>query len=358
MREISMDSFANSIVKENVIPGISIMKMSGGNAAEYHGYGVLEKGRGHPVTQESMFAACSISKMITAIGILKLVQEQRVHLDKNVNRFLTQWQLKENRILHSENVNIRNILAHQAGFLDDEYGFTPYEERTVYPDIVAILEGKTKYNTKEVKVEFVPESRFDYSDSGYCIIQKIIEERTGIEFSKAMQYLVFEPLGLKNTFFATKHDLTKIKNNNLFATGYDEHGNVIQGKKVVFPHLAASGLWSTPKELMMIVVDLMSSWNNDTGKLLRRNMVKDMMKPINDTVPEVGMGVFLPRDSKKFCFVSKGWDIGYQCMLKAYPQEKSAIVVMTNCDPGVDQNESLIGKIIQLFDNEMNIGEK
>lgn len=39
-------------------------------------------------------------------------------------------------------------------------------------------------------------------------------------------------------------------------------------------------------------------------------------------------------------------------MLKAYPQEKSAIVVMTNCDPGVDQQESLIGEIIQLFDNE------
>ena len=88
------------------------------------------------------------------------------------------------------------------------------------------------------------------------------------------------------------------------------------------------------------------------GKLLRHNMVKDMMKPINDTVPEVGMGVFLPRDSQKFCFVSKGWDTGYQCMLKAYPQEKSAIVVMTNCDPGVDQQESLIGEIIQLFDNE------
>lgn len=39
-------------------------------------------------------------------------------------------------------------------------------------------------------------------------------------------------------------------------------------------------------------------------------------------------------------------------MLKAYPQKKSAIVVMTNCDPGVDQQESLIGEIIQLFDNE------
>lgn len=347
-----MDSLIHTRMRESVLPGVGIMKMIQGNAAEFHGYGVLEKEKQLPVTQDSVFAACSISKMITAIGILKLVQERRVHLDENVNQYIKQWQLKENRALHSEDVNIRNILAHQAGFLDDEHGFIPYEEGTAYPDTLALLEGKTKYNAKEVKVEFVPESRFEYSDSGYCIIQKIIEDVTGESFSKAMQHLVFEPLELKNTFFATKHDLTEIKQNNRFAAGYDENGNVIQGEKAVFPHQAASGLWTTPNELMMIVEDLMNAWNNDTGKLLTRSIVRDMMQPINNSATWAGMGVFLEGGSRKFCFVSKGWDTGYQCMLKAYPQEKSAIVVMTNCDSGVEQDESLIGEIIRFFENE------
>lgn len=94
----------------------------------------------------------------------------------------------------------------------------------MYLDVLVIIEGKTKYNAKELKVEFVPESRFEYSNSGYCIIQKIIEDSSGEEFSKAMQHLVFEPLGLKNSFFAGRQDLTEIKHNNLFATGYDENG--------------------------------------------------------------------------------------------------------------------------------------
>lgn len=346
-----MDAFIQERMKESVIPGVSIMKMCRGNAAEYRGYGVLEKEKRSPVAQDSVFAACSISKMITAVGILKLVQEKRVLLDENVNQYINGWQLEEDRALHSDAVNIRNILAHQAGFMDDEHGFIPYEEGTLYPDTLALLEGKTKYNAKQVKVEFVPESRFEYSDSGYCIIQKIIEDVTGEAFSKAMQHLVFEPLGLKDTFFATNHDLAEMKQNSCFAAGYDENGNVIPGKKAVFPHQAASGLWTTPKELLMIVADLMAAWNNDTGKLLTRGIVKDMMKPINDTATWAGMGVFLEGDA----FVSKGWDTGYQCMLKAYPQEESAIVVMTNCDPGVEQNESLIGEIIRFFEDEINL---
>lgn len=349
---MNMDSFMNTSLKESVTPGVSIMKMTRGKTATYYGYGVLDKEKNVPVTQHSVFAACSISKMVTAIGILKLVQDGRVRLDDNVNQYLTHWQLKENRAFHSEHVNIRNILAHQAGFIDDESGFIPYEEGTAYPDILTMIKGKTKYNAKELEIEFEPESRFEYSDSGYCILQKIIEDRTGQEFNKAMKKLIFEPLGLKNTFFAEKEDLINIRRNNDFATGYDECGYVIHGEKVVFPHQAASGLWSSPEELMKIVVDLMNAWNDDMGKLLRRKTVIDMMKPINENIPEVGMGVFLPRDSQRFCFVSKGWDTGYQCMLKAYPKEQSAIVVMTNCDPGVDQNESLIGEIIQMFDNE------
>lgn len=352
--------FLSSPINENArpIPSISVATLFHGvrNASTH---GVLADVKDFHVKQNCLFAACSISKMITAIGILKLAQEQGFSIYEDVNHILTDWQLKKGP--YSENVTIGNILAHQAGFLDSRYGFMPYEEGTEYPDTIALLEGKTKYNPKKVEIEYPPGTRFEYSDSGYCILQKIIEEKTKMSFPDAMRHLVFDPLELEDTFFATNVDLMEMKHDNRFATGHVKHGmsgRIKQGWKVVFPHLAASGLWCTPKDMLSIIEDLMDSWVDDSGKLLRYHIVRDMLKPFSERFSWMGLGCFLFSTWKGFGFESKGWDVGYQCMLKAYPQEKSAIVVMSNYDPDVDQTKSLVGAEIRRFDTIIKEGQR
>ena len=61
-----------------------------------------------------------------------------------------------------------------------------------------------------------------------------------------------------------------------------------------------------------------------------------------------GMGVFLENDlSGNPFFFSQGWGIGMQCKLRAYRKGQSGVVVMTNSEPGVEQDESLVGEIIE-----------
>jgi CubicO group peptidase (beta-lactamase class C family) len=77
-------------------PGVSIAVVEAGRVAWAKGFGVRERGRPEPVTERTLFQAGSISKPIFALAVMRLVQEGRLDLDEDVNRYLTSWKLPAN----------------------------------------------------------------------------------------------------------------------------------------------------------------------------------------------------------------------------------------------------------------------
>ena len=322
-------------MKQRIIerfPGIGSawVDASGKESAKY--YGFADKENLIPVDEDTIFPACSISKFITAICVMKLHEQKLIDIDMPVNHYLQQWKLLTGNSTQSD-ASIRSILCHTAGIVDGEDSF--YGLRMDDPEIslMDILEGRTSYNNRPVRVERPKGTAFEYSDAGYSVLQLLIEDVTHKAFSDSIRDMLFDPLSLRSTFFASSGNTARFENR--MATGYDDNELPIPGRFPQVPDSAASGLWSTPKELLTIADGFIKAIN-DESSFLKAASAREMARPVKD-FPWTGLGVFT---GGKDILVSKGWSENGQCMMRMNCRTGEISVVMTNRNPGVDQVES------------------
>ncbi|MER2056635.1 MAG: serine hydrolase domain-containing protein [Clostridia bacterium] len=322
-------------MKQQIIdrfPGISCAwaDAAGKETTEYYGFADMES---HTyVDGETIFPACSISKFITAICVMRLHEQKLIDIDMPVNRYLRQWKLLTADGSESD-ADIRSILCHTAGIPDGEDAF--YGLRRGDPEIslTDILEGRTSYNNRPARAEKPQGTAFEYSDAGYCVLQLLAQEVTHKPFDDITRELLFDPLGLCSTFFATPANTARFEDR--MATGYDDSGLPIPGRFPQVPDLAASGLWSTPQELLAIAKGFVKALNGQSS-FLQPESAREMAKPV-EVFPWTGLGVFTGGED---ILVSNGWGENGQCMMKMNCRTGKISVVMTNRNPGVDQAES------------------
>ncbi len=323
-------------------PGVSCAyrDASGRETLKYSGF--ADKESCIPVDGNTVFPACSISKFVSAITVMKLQEHGFLNIDEPVNRYLNQWKLLTADGKESD-ATIRSILSHTAGIIDGEDSF--YGLRRGSPEIglLDVLEGRTAYNKRRAITEKQPGTEFEYSDAGYCVLQLMIQEITHCNFEEVAAKYVFEPLGLKQSFFASLQNLAFRDKNQNMAAGYDNAGSLIPEKYPQIPDLAASGLWSTPGELMVIAKGFIEAVNG-RSILLDRESAQEMIRP-TENFPWVGLGLFLRGDDT---LVSQGWGENGQCVLQMNIVTGEVSVVMTNKNPGVDQTESGLEKLAAL----------
>ena len=327
------------IVKQ--FPGVALALGNADESSLKQYFGVSDVESSLPVNRETIFPACSISKFVTAICVMKMQELKMLDIDERVNEYLHRWKLLTAEGVESD-ATVRAILSHTAGIIDGEDSFCGLRIGDPDVSLLDILEGRTKYNNRPVRAVKKPGEDFEYSDAGYCVLQQMMQDITGKEFSILLNDLVFKELGLKNSFFAspTERENHKLK----MATGYDDAGLPIPGKFPITPDLAASGFWSTPEDLMTLAAEFLHALNGKST-FLRADIAKEIIKPV-ENFPWTGLGVFL---NGKDILISKGWGENGQCMMKLYLQSGEISVVMTNKNPGTDQAESGIEWLVDSY---------
>ena len=317
---------------QEIFPGIGCawINAAGKTTAKYDG--VADRESNTPVTSETIFPACSISKFITAICVMKLHEQGAIDIDHPVNHYLQQWKLRTLDGSESD-ASIRSILCHTAGIADEDDAFYGLRRNDPEISLIDILEGKTAYNNRPVRAEKPQGEAFEYSDAGYCVLQQLLQEMMHISFDSIVRNTLFDPLGLSSTFFATPGNMACFENR--MATGYDEEDRPIPGRFPSVPDLAASGLWSTPEELLMIAKVFMDVYN-DRSEFLQKETVREMVRPA-EKFPWTGLGLFIGENDT---LISQGWGENGQCMLKMRCRAGEIAIVMTNRNPGVDQQTS------------------
>jgi CubicO group peptidase (beta-lactamase class C family) len=104
-------------------PGISIAVVNDYKVEWARGFGLKELRQPEPVTEKTLFQAASISKPIFALAVMRLVQERKLDLDEDVNRYLTSWKVPRNGSWQPR-ITLRQILSHTAGLT--VHGFPGY----------------------------------------------------------------------------------------------------------------------------------------------------------------------------------------------------------------------------------------
>lgn len=326
-------------IKERFI-GISSAYLDSSESISVEYAGLADKEENIAVDENTVFPACSISKFITALCIMRICELDLINIDEPANNYLSRWKLRTLDGRESE-ATVRSLLTHTAGIIDSEDGFYGLRRNDPQIGLIDILDGKTSYNNRPAREEKTPGTEFEYSDAGYCVLQMLIEDITQKSFEVFAKENVFQPLDLKRTFFASLKNLEEYEKEFKLATGYDENGMPILGKYPQVPDLAASGLWSTPKELLMIAREFIKAFNGKSSMLIESS-AREMAKPAKN-YSWVGLGVFMSGENE---ITSRGWGENGQSMLKLNYVTGETAVVMTNQNPGVDQTESGIEALV------------
>lgn len=195
-----------------------------------------------PVNENTVFPVASISKWITSFGVLKLVEQGKLDLDKPIDDYLTRWHLPESEF-DNRKVTIRRLLSHSSGLVDDlgYAGFTPDQTvQTIEESLNKAADGH--YSEGVARVGFEPGTAYRYSGAGYTILQLIIEEVSQQSFQTYMTEVVFEPLKMENSTFVLSQ-----KPNLQLAQLFKDDGTIAQRKK--FTALAAASLYTCTADL-------------------------------------------------------------------------------------------------------------
>jgi CubicO group peptidase (beta-lactamase class C family) len=157
---------------------------------------------GRAVDADSLFQVASLSKWLTAWGVMTLAEQGRIDLDAPVSRYLTRWHLPESAF-DNEQVTVRRLLSHTAG-LTDGLGFLGFAPDQTIPSIEQELSDVTDAMTGAsgvVRAGAPADGTWRYSGGGYLILQLVIEEVTQEPFNDYMRRAVFTPLGMGSSTF-------------------------------------------------------------------------------------------------------------------------------------------------------------
>jgi CubicO group peptidase (beta-lactamase class C family) len=234
----------------------------------------LARAYGEDATPEALYQAASLSKFVAAVGAMRLVDEERLDLDEDVNARLTSWRVPTNGFDQGHPVTLRGLLSMTAGI--GVPGFLGYEVGAPLPNLTQILYGTPPANSPPVTVIAEPGSAYAYSGGGYEIVEAAMQDTTKAPFPDLMDALVLKPAGMSRSTFVQPlpPDLK-----GEAASGHYADGKELSGGYHVFPEHAAAGLWSTPTDLANLLLLIGRAWRGESRLFLRPETVREMLTP-------------------------------------------------------------------------------
>lgn len=324
------------------VPGVSIGIVQDGKLKWAKGYGIANTRDLRKVDVNTLFQAGSISKPMAALAALKLVEEGVIDLDSDVNDYLKDWKVPQNKYTENQKVTLRRLLTHTAGMT--VHGFPGYQQTDFFPSLLEVLNGEG--NTPEITVDTIPGSIWRYSGGGYTVMQKIVEDMSGLPFEKYMQQQILEPLGMDNSTF--EQPLLSAYRKNASAA-YDYQGNMISGLWHNYPEKAVAGLWTTPADLSKYCIEIQEILSGKSSDILNRDTVLKMLtKDKNDW----GLGPSLKWEGDSLIFQHGGKNAGFTNTMIAFAYRGNAAIIMTNADNG----GKLIGETLRSISNYYHWG--
>ncbi len=316
------------------IPSVSIALIDHGTLARARAYG--------DATTRTRYQAASLSKLVTAIGALRLVQQGRLDLDRDVNDELASWQVPRSDLAREHKVTLRGLLSMTGGI--GVAGYIGYEPGARLPTLAQILDGAPPANSAPVRVEHVPGTVYAYSGGGFEIVQALIEQATHQPFARAMQDLVLGPAGMTDSSFTQPLPPALAAG---AAGGHDANGAELAGRWRVIPELAAGGLWSTPTDLAKLLIGISRAYRGESGQVLDPDMARALVTRQNGG--PYGLGAAVAGSGRDLVLMKRGQNVGYQGYALIFPQSGQGIVVMTGSDNGTILASALIRRAARVF---------
>ncbi|MBZ4376488.1 serine hydrolase [Corallococcus sp. AS-1-6] len=229
-----------------------VLTGKGGRAEYVEAFGVMDTEAKKSVQRNSRFFVGSVSKWLTSIVVLRLVDEGKLALDEPILTYLPEY-----RADTGKQITLRHLISHGSGLpngLMDAAKKDPSIERETRPQAEAV----TKYASGDLV--FTPGSRFDYNITNWILVQAILERVSGQPYAQLAQRLVFKPLRMANSGIAAG----EAGNVPHLALGYRSLEPKLERRVYTLPNylVVAGGFYSTADDMLRLNHGVLS------GKLL------------------------------------------------------------------------------------------
>jgi CubicO group peptidase (beta-lactamase class C family) len=319
-----LDRFVMSQMERRGISGVSLAIVDHGRIVAARGYGVTDPREDRRVDTATLFQAGSISKPVSAMAALHLVEQGRLELDADVNSTLKSWRLPPSDFTAKRPVTLRGLLSHTAGLT--VHGFPGYDADSVTPTLVQVLDGAPPANTEPIRSESTPGTVWNYSGGGYTILQQMMIDATGQEFPVLMRQTVLAPLGMAHSSFEQPLPPRLAART---AAGHYADRSAVHARWHVYPEMAAAGLWTTPSDLARFAIGLQRGYTGRSNGVISPTMAKQMLA---EQKQGFGLGLSVERGGKTLRFGHNGRDEGFDAMLVATAETGQAFVLMMNAN--------------------------
>ncbi|WP_420151485.1 serine hydrolase domain-containing protein [Spirosoma sp.] len=319
------------------VPGLSVAVIRDGKIEWAKGYGFADREANRLVDANTLFQAASISKPVAAFAALHWVEAGKLSLDANINTYLKDWQVPDNKFTTTEKVTLRRLMTHTAGLT--VHGFGGYAKGRPVPTLIQVLKGEGPANSRAILPDTIPGKINRYSGGGYTVMQKAMVDQVGKSFPEIMQETVLSKLGMTHS---TYEQPLPSRFDALAATAYKANEQPVKGLWHTYPEMAAAGLWTTPSDLARYVIEVQQSLQGKSNKVISRKMAEQMLtKHLGST----GLGPALRSSGDSLIFSHNGANEGFRCLMVAHAYKGDGVIIMTNSDNGTEMAQELLNSI-------------
>jgi len=325
-KNLTLDSIFSTDFKHGVFNGCV--------AVSYHDTLIYQSALGFEnikckknLCNESVFQLASVSKMFTAISVLKLAEQKKLSIKDNIQKYFPDFPY--------QNITIENLLSHTSGlpnYLYFYYHMPKTDSATLTNQGVLDLMTLNKPDAY-----FKPGRRFQYNNTNYVLLALLVEKLSGQSFQAFVQQNIFDVCGMTHSAFFSINDTLKNQ-----AMAFDYRKRPV-GTDIFDYVVGDKGICSTPQDMLLFGKDLFE------GKVISN--INEAIKPHARTTYGrfYGLGFRINPNGGDTIIFHNGWWHGYRSAFQYRKSDKTTVVILSN---RLDKSVYQTARIFDALDNK------
>ncbi|MTH66892.1 serine hydrolase domain-containing protein [Agromyces bracchium] len=317
----SIDAFIAQEMPVAGVPGLAYAVVEDGEVSAVGAHGVVRAGSDVDVTTDTPFLSGSISKSFTALAVMQLVEAGSIGLDERLSRHLADFDGQP-----AGDITIRELLSHTSGYSTLQGNASHTDTGGGTDELARIVDALAA-----VAPAHAPGERWEYSNTNYQILGRVIEVASGEEYQAYVEENLLDPIGMIDSFVADggTYDTMATGHRPWFWTKLPLSENTTD--RTTAPQ---GGIIASATDLARYLQTMM---NGEDDILTAENKAL-MMRPASTASPFYGLGWFI--DSDNGTVWHSGATPGNETLATMMPTENRAVVVLVNGGSGMGFGET------------------
>ncbi len=338
-----MNWYIKEQMEEHDIVGLSVALVDDQKIVWQKGFGYADRKNSVKATPKTRYWVGSITKLFTGMGVMKLVEEGKMDIDRPLKTYLPEFSINS-RFGSTDAITPRNIMTHHSGlpgdWLDGMFSLNP----TNYTEHVKLI--------KDEYTAYPPNKIMSYSNLGITLLGHALEKTAGVSYASYIENKLFKPLKMKHSDF--KMDMS---NGSKSYIDNEETTEYPIGK------IPAGALGTTVGDLSHLAMMVNAKGRFNNKEVLKESTLKKMFEVQNRNVAldmgtKIGLSWFIDEKTlgkENIVYGHDGATTAHRSMFCVAPKSKLAVVVLTNSAEGTPTD---IGNTMLKKAYEAKTGEK